>query len=72
MGKFGALLSGGPLNGFKMLTGYLLANLAVGHPLFVDAASKALQEPTVANLVNVVAQGLLIWGGLHDVVKKVQ
>jgi hypothetical protein len=70
--KLGALLSGGPLNGIKMLVGYFLANLAAGHPLFVDAVNKTIEEPSTGNIINVVAQGLLIWGGFHDIVKKVK
>lgn len=72
MGMLGTLLSGGPLNGVKMLVGYFLANLAAGHPLFVDAVGKLIEQPSAANVINALAQGLLIWGGLHDVVKKVK
>lgn len=70
MNKLLVLLSGGPLNGLKMLVGYLLANVAAGEPLFIEAVNKLFDGPTLPALLNVVGQALLIWGGVHDVVKK--
>lgn len=72
MDKLLAMFTGGPLNGLKMLVGYVLANVAAGHPLLVEAVNKLIEEPNVVNAISVLGQLMLLWGGLHDVAKKVQ
>lgn len=72
MDKLLLALSGGPLNGLKMLVGYILANAAAGHPLLVQAIQALIETPSLPNFVAVLAQIILIWGGVHDIVKKVK
>lgn len=72
MDKLLLALSGGPLNGLKMLVGYVLANVAVGHPLLVQAIQTLMESPSFPNFLAVLAQIILIWGGVHDIVKKVK
>ncbi len=68
----GAFWTGGPLNGMKMLLGYVLANVAAGAPLLGDALKTFVENPNTPNGVSVVAQLLLLWGGAHDIVKKIK
>jgi cytochrome bd-type quinol oxidase subunit 2 len=64
------LLKGGPLNGWKTILGYVLANLFAGSPLALEAVNLALSVPTVANIANAIAHLVLAGGVVHQVAKK--
>lgn len=68
----GTFLTGGPLNGMKMLLGYVLANVAAGAPLLGEALRGFVENPNASNGISVIAQLLLLWGGAHDIVKKIK
>ncbi len=65
-----SLLSGGPLNGWKTIVGYLFANLLSGSPVALDAVNAALAAPTVSNVGTAVAHVVLAVGIGHQVIKK--
>ena len=65
------LLKGGPLNGYKSIAGYVLANLFAGSPLAIDAVNAALAAPSLATIGNAVAHVVLALGLGHQVAKKI-
>jgi len=64
----------GALSGWKMLLGYVLANvpLFVDHPLFVEAIQKVQENPSTANIINFVANLLLIVGSFDRLFKNIK
>lgn len=59
------------LSGWKMVLGYLIANIPflVNHPVLVQAIELVRNNPSFANIVNLVAQVLLVVG-LVDRIRK--
>ena len=70
LNKLLTLLLGGPLNGWKTIVGYIVANVLASSPLALAAFEKYLADPSIANLSSLAAQLLLLYGVGHQVIKK--